>query len=157
MNRLQTHQRSRFLRQHEYAHQSLRRDRPCRPIPTPSLTPDLDGILTASTVVSSASAILLTALCCPTAATSKGVELHGGGPKRGAVNVQPGGGDNLRGADEDNLPDDDEDNLQWAVASLTSCIPLLSFVVSLRGLACPCMPAYSRFIDPAQGGAEWHP
>ena len=81
-------------------------------------------------MVSSASAILLTALCCPTAATTKGMELHGGGPKRGAVNVQPGGGDNLRGADEDNLPDDDEENLQWAVASLTSCIPLLSFVVS---------------------------
>ena len=134
MIRLQTHQRAQTLRQqYEYAHHpsSPRRDRPRRPLPTPSsLPPDIDGILTASTVVSSASAILLTALCCPSAATEGTEDLHGSGTRQGSVSVRPARHDNLQGADEENLMGDDKDNLQWAVSSLTSCIPLLSFVVS---------------------------
>ena len=82
--------------------------------------------------MSSASAILLTALCCPAASTEmEGTEdLHGIGASQGSLNVRPARHDNLQGADEENLLGDDEDNLQWAVSSLTSCIPLLSFVVS---------------------------
>lgn len=123
------------------------RHRTCHPPPTPSLPPYIDGILTATTVVSSASAILLTALCCPAAAATEaeGAGLQGSGARDRATSVRPGGGADVRdnnrhggenppGYDEDNLlGDDDEDNLQWAVASLTSCIPLLSFVVRAGG------------------------